>query len=123
MPLYVFFLFSLLPFVPANLHLQSLTTIDLQEPEAAAAIVSANTSVVRTNDLVRTETATPSSASQQTLRPSVLKRAWSTEGPVDKFGRRLMITSTGSRNGSAANSTPGTPRKGDSDVCPCFENV
>lgn len=49
-------------------------------------------------------------------RPSSSRRAWSTEPGMiprfDKFGRRIMISSAG----SAANSTPGTPRRGDSDV-------
>lgn len=47
----------------------------------------------------------------------MLKRAWSTEpGPVDKFGRRIMVASTGSRPGSTTTSAPGTPRRGDSPV-------
>ena len=35
---------------------------------------------------------------------------------VDKFGRRLMVHTPGSRPCSVAASSPGTPRRGDSDV-------
>jgi hypothetical protein len=46
-----------------------------------------------------------------------MKRAWSSDvGPVDKFGRRIMITSPSPRAGSATNSIPGTPRRVESDV-------
>lgn len=55
----------------------------------------------------------PASSVPSQLRPSGLQRAFS-EGKFDMFGRRILTP--GSRSGSAANSIPGTPRRGDSDV-------
>jgi len=95
--------------------LADLSNLGAAEPEAAQAIVNANTPAAI---VPRSEPDTPptstvaqqASQQQKSARPSVLKRAWSTEaGPVDKFGRRIMVTSPTSRNGSTGNSTPGTP--------------
>jgi len=94
----------------------------LQEPEAAAAIVSANIPTMRT-DVVKPESAVASAiqAQQSQSRPSSsMKRTFSAEGGVppkfDKLGRRILISSSGSRPGSATSSIPGTPRRVDSDV-------
>ncbi|KAL6869953.1 hypothetical protein ACO1O0_001288 [Amphichorda felina] len=96
--------------------LADLSNLGAAEPEAAAAIVNANRPAAVRHD-VQPEAPTSAPHHPDKSRPSVLKRAWSTEaGPVDKFGRRIMITSPSPRSGSSANSTPGTPRRGDSDV-------
>lgn len=59
-----------------------------------------------------------SPAASQQERPSVLRRAWSSETGsqprFDKLGRRILISSP--KSGSAANSIPGTPRRVDSEV-------
>ncbi|PFH55512.1 hypothetical protein XA68_18126 [Ophiocordyceps unilateralis] len=102
--------------------LADLSNLGAAEPEAAAAIV--NVAMPIRPPLAKTESsAAPSpSASQQTRpqRPSSVQRAWTTEANApprfDKLGRRLLINTPGSRPSSAANSTPGTPRRGDSDV-------
>jgi hypothetical protein len=88
----------------------------LQEPEAAAAIVNANNPVARTD--TPSEAPTSSGPRQaERPRPSAIQRAWSSEaGLVDKFGRKIMVASPSPRSNSATNSTPGTPRRGESDV-------
>ncbi|KAF4986116.1 hypothetical protein FDECE_16115 [Fusarium decemcellulare] len=92
--------------------LADLSNLGAAEPEAAAAIVSANGPSKPSH--TRTEAATSAPASTSTThhqrRPSDLQRNWSSEGKFDKFGRRIL--SPGSRSG---NSTPGTPRRGESD--------
>lgn len=97
--------------------LADLSNLGAAEPEAAAAIVSANIPVVqitrpRLDD--PTNSASASASPSHQLRPSGLQRAWSSDTKFDKFGRRILINSP-SRSGSAANSIPGTPRRGDSD--------
>jgi hypothetical protein len=97
--------------------LADLSNLGAAEPEAAAAIVNANNTVIH-SELARhhgsVNVSVISTPQQANNRPSMLKRAWSTEaGPVDKFGRRIMVASNSPRSGSAANSTPGTPRGGD----------
>ncbi|KFA66509.1 hypothetical protein S40285_00758 [Stachybotrys chlorohalonatus IBT 40285] len=84
----------------------------LSEPEAAAAIVSANTSILAKTDNVKTE---PSHAPQLLQRPSSgLQRSWSfdpnSQPKVDKFGRRIHVNTSNSRSGSTTGSIPGTPR-------------
>lgn len=91
--------------------LADLSNINAAEAETATAIINANTALHRPEP-PRTSTA---SAPPEDLRPSVLRRALSAEGPVDRFGRRIIPGSTGSRSGSATNSVPGTPRRGDVD--------
>lgn len=90
-------------------------TVALQEPDAAAAIVQANIPIIKTNNV----TSEPSNNSQS-QRPSAVRRTWSadpgSQPKFDKFGRRILVSSAGSWSGSANNSTPGTPRRGDSDV-------
>ncbi|KAJ6446202.1 Peroxisome biogenesis factor 10 [Purpureocillium lavendulum] len=102
--------------------LADLSNLGAAEPEAAAAIVSANIPTVRA-EFVKTEPAVASAvqAQQQPSRPSSsMKRTFSAEGAVppkfDKLGRRILINQSGSRPGSATSSIPGTPRRGDSDV-------
>ncbi|KAI9904644.1 hypothetical protein N3K66_001173 [Trichothecium roseum] len=96
--------------------LADLSSLGAAEPEAAAAIVSANSAPVIKEPVQNTSNPAP----QQQARPSALSRAWSYEAGsqpmVDKFGRRLMVHTPGSRPGSVAASTPGTPRRGESDV-------
>ncbi|KAF7550585.1 hypothetical protein G7Z17_g5626 [Cylindrodendrum hubeiense] len=97
--------------------LADLSNLGAAEPEAAAAIVSANTPVVQiTRSKLDDPTNSASALASHQRRPSGLQRAWSSEGKFekfDKFGRRILINSP--RSGSAANSVPGTPRRGDSD--------
>ncbi|VUC36124.1 unnamed protein product [Clonostachys rosea] len=90
--------------------LADLSNINAAEAETATAIVNANTTLHRPEPRLSTASAPP-----EDLRPSVLRRALSAEGPVDRFGRRIIPGSTGSRSGSATNSVPGTPRRGDVD--------
>ncbi|KAF4123460.1 hypothetical protein GMORB2_6161 [Geosmithia morbida] len=114
--------------------LADLGNLGAAEPEAAAAIVNANTREPVSASSSAAPAASPAQASSQTrgqprqqkhqhqhqhqhqqdMRPSVLKSAWSTDpsGPVDKFGRRILITSPSPRSGSC---TPGseTPRLDD----------
>lgn len=99
--------------------LADLSNLGAAEPEAAAAIVTANTNLVKSAH-PQTEVSTPiitnsTSTTAHQTRPSGLSRHWSSEGKFDKFGRRILINSPNSRPGSAANSIPGTPRRGDSD--------
>lgn len=87
--------------------------INVQEPDAAASIVQANVPVIKTDHPTEGET-------NQQERPSTVRRTWSAEPgsqpKFDKLGRRILVNSGGSWSGSAANSTPGTPRRGESDV-------
>ncbi|KAH6898367.1 hypothetical protein B0T10DRAFT_106210 [Thelonectria olida] len=96
--------------------LADLSNLGAAEPDAATAIVKANNNTVVQITRARTdEHLAPSpvvSVPSHQLRPSGLQRAFS-EGKFDKFGRRILTP--GSRSGSAANSIPGTPRRGDSD--------
>ncbi|KAH7023246.1 hypothetical protein EDB80DRAFT_34356 [Ilyonectria destructans] len=95
--------------------LADLSNLGAAEPEAAAAIVSANIPVVQiTRPRLDDPTNSASASASHQLRPSGLQRAWSSDTKFDKFGRRILINSP-SRSGSAANSIPGTPRRGDSD--------
>ncbi|KAH7328815.1 hypothetical protein B0I35DRAFT_27572 [Stachybotrys elegans] len=91
--------------------LADLSNLGAAEPEAASAIVAANTSITITTPASKTEPAgTPQS---QRSRPSALQRSWSFEPnsqpKFDKYGRRIMTSSPGSRSGSI----PGTPRAND----------
>ncbi|KND94720.1 hypothetical protein TOPH_00299 [Tolypocladium ophioglossoides CBS 100239] len=99
--------------------LADLSNLGAAEPEAAAAIVNASVPTIQT-EYVKTEPAVASIPQPQSLRPTSMQRAWSSEASAppkfDKLGRRILISSSGSRSGSAANSSPGTPRRGDSDV-------
>ncbi|RCI15603.1 hypothetical protein L249_3622 [Ophiocordyceps polyrhachis-furcata BCC 54312] len=102
--------------------LADLSNLGAAEPETAAAIV--NASMPMRPQIVKADSSTAPSpaASQQSRpqRPSSIQRAWTTESNTppkfDKLGRRLLISTPGSRPGSAANSIPGTPRRGDSDA-------
>jgi hypothetical protein len=94
--------------------LRSRLTLIVQDPGAAEAIVSANnphSSYPRTDATVTALTSSPSTNNQR--RPAGLQRHWSSE-KFDKFGRRILSPS--SHTGSAGNSVPGTPRRGESDV-------
>ncbi|OAA42556.1 hypothetical protein NOR_04687 [Metarhizium rileyi] len=95
--------------------LADLSNLGAAEPEAAAAIVNANVPVIKA-EIAEPKTSAPS---PQAPRPTNMKRSWSSEPGVppkfDKLGRRILISS-GSRSGSAANSSPGTPRLSDSNV-------
>jgi hypothetical protein len=107
-----------------SLHLSQvladLSNLGVAEPEAAAAIVTANNAVLKTtrDDLKTGPTATPNNQ----LRPSSsMQRAWSfdpsSQHKVDKYGRRILNSSgPHSSRGSATNSIPGTPRGGEFDV-------
>ncbi|KAK7431117.1 hypothetical protein QQZ08_002398 [Neonectria magnoliae] len=92
--------------------LADLSNLGAAEPEAAAAIVRANGPVIQITQPRSEDLTNSASASTHQRRPSGLQRAWSSEGKFDKFGRRILINSP---RGSAANSVPGTPRRGDSD--------
>ncbi|KID90318.1 hypothetical protein MAJ_00935, partial [Metarhizium majus ARSEF 297] len=96
--------------------LADLSNLGAAEPEAAAAIVNANVPIVKAEQLAEPKTSAPS---PQPPRPTNMKRSWSSETGVppkfDKLGRRILINS-GSRSGSAANSSPGTPRLSESIV-------
>ncbi|KAF7560664.1 hypothetical protein G7046_g3477 [Stylonectria norvegica] len=98
--------------------LADLSNLGAAEPEAAAAIVGANINIpiIKTTPARPEPSTAPSSSSQQSRPSAGLQRAWSSEGKFDKFGRRILINSPHSRPASAANSTPGTPRRGDSDA-------
>ncbi|KEY70668.1 hypothetical protein S7711_02268 [Stachybotrys chartarum IBT 7711] len=92
--------------------LADLSNLGAAEPEAAAAIVSANTTILAKTDNVKTE---PSNAPQLLQRPSSgLQRSWSfdpsSQPKVDKFGRRIHVNTSNSRSGSTTSSIPGTPR-------------
>lgn len=61
----------------------------------------------------------PNTTQAQVHRPTQMRRNWSAEPGAprfDKLGRRILVNSSNSRSGSAGNSTPGTPRRVDSDV-------
>lgn len=96
--------------------LADLSNLGAAEPEAAAAIVNAS---IPASQIPRSKsdehTSLASATSPNSRRPSSLQRAFSNESRFDKFGRRILINSPGSRSGSATNSVPGTPRRGDSD--------
>ncbi|RDA92657.1 hypothetical protein CP533_1452 [Ophiocordyceps camponoti-saundersi (nom. inval.)] len=104
--------------------LADLSNLSAAEPEAAAAIVNASMPV--RPHLVKADSSTAPSPSPSTSqqsrpqRPSSIQRAWTTEANTppkfDKLGRRLLISTPSSRPPSAVNSTPGTPRRGDSDA-------
>lgn len=94
-----------------------------QEPDAAAAIVSAN----KAPPIIKTESATPEPAgtpkSPRSRPASALQRSWSFEpnSKFDKYGRRIHLnpptSSSRSGSGSQTNSIPGTPRnETDSDL-------
>ncbi|KAJ4235916.1 hypothetical protein NW759_001000 [Fusarium solani] len=93
-----------------------LTSPAHQEPEAATAIVTAHlpstSNRTATDAQASTSHSTPSAHNSR--RPSGIQRHWSSEGKFDKFGRRILSPS--SLPGSAGNSIPGTPRRGESDV-------
>ncbi|KAM5351730.1 hypothetical protein ACJ41O_004453 [Fusarium nematophilum] len=97
--------------------LADLSNLGAAEQEAAAAIVNANAPSKPTHS--RSEApasvSTSSPATHHQRRPSGLQRHWSSEGKFDKFGRRILVNSPSSRSGSAHNSIPGTPRRGESD--------
>ncbi|KAF4344751.1 pyruvate carboxylase [Fusarium beomiforme] len=92
-----------------------LTFLLCQDPGAAEAIVSANnpsnSSYTRV-EATAAATAPTSNATTNHRRPTGLQRHWSSE-KFDKFGRRIL--SPGSHSGSAVNSSPGTPRRGESE--------
>ncbi|KAF9779692.1 hypothetical protein IL306_001599 [Fusarium sp. DS 682] len=96
--------------------LADLSNIGAADPGAAEAIVSANnpsnTSYTRV-EVTAAATAPSSIPTTNQRRPTGLQRHWSSE-KFDKFGRRIL--SPGSHSGSAVNSSPGTPRRGESDV-------
>ncbi|ODA77371.1 hypothetical protein RJ55_06999 [Drechmeria coniospora] len=93
--------------------LADLSNLGAAEPEAAAAIVSANIPSVKPD--VPATSYHPHA--QQAPRPVAMKRAWSSDVPprFDKLGRRILISSSNSRPGSATSSIPGTPRQSDTD--------
>ncbi|KAK2612466.1 hypothetical protein QQS21_001570 [Conoideocrella luteorostrata] len=95
--------------------LADLSNLGAAEPEAAAAIVNVKVPSIKIEQQ-SSPTSNPQSAPQ---RPSTMKRSWSSEPGVpprfDKLGRRILVNPSGSRTGSAANSTPGTPRLSDAN--------
>jgi hypothetical protein len=109
--------------------LADLGNLGAAEPQTANAIVTANravASVAHQDALHRSASATPSpSASTNSLRPpnqsrpSVLKRALSSDEPkVDKFGRKILSGPPTPMQSSInlIKSTPGTPRRHESDL-------
>ncbi|KAH6606512.1 hypothetical protein Trco_005665 [Trichoderma cornu-damae] len=93
--------------------LADLSNLGAAEPEAAAAIVNANSPVIQA-DPERDARASP----RQRSRPSSsTRRAWSAEAAVqpkfDKMGRRILISSP--KSCSADNSAPGTPQPSNYD--------
>lgn len=95
--------------------LADLSNLGAAEPEAAAAIVSANAASAAIVKSGAPTSAGPTSSNLHVpnQRPSGLTRSWSTEPgqpKLDKYGRRILVNTPGS--GSAATSTPGTPRHG-----------
>ncbi|KAK0392747.1 hypothetical protein NLU13_2242 [Sarocladium strictum] len=98
--------------------LADLSNLGAAEPEAAAAIVSANTTLSVSKTVAATSA--PSNAlqvPQSQQRPSSLTRSWSAEPgqpKLDKYGRRILANTPGSHSGSTGTSTPGTPRIGTS---------
>jgi hypothetical protein len=102
--------------------LADLSNLGAAEPEAAAAIVSAN----KAPPVIKTESATPEPAgtpkSPRSRPASALQRSWSFEPSsqpkFDKYGRRIHLNPpTSSRSGSQTNSIPGTPRnESDNDL-------
>ncbi|KAG5928970.1 hypothetical protein E4U42_007537 [Claviceps africana] len=104
-----------------SLHLSQvladLSNLGATEPDAAAAIVTANVPVIKVDPQPSVTSKSQSSSPRPT---SALKRSWSTEPGVppkfDKLGRRILINSSVSRPGSAANSAPPTPRPSDNNA-------
>ncbi|KAJ2973561.1 hypothetical protein NQ176_g6537 [Zarea fungicola] len=102
--------------------LADLSNLGAAEPQAAAAIVNANVPIVRADMVHETPASShPHQPQQQNSRPSGVRRHWSNEQAglpkFDKLGRRILISSPNmSRPSSTANSIPGTPRRGDSDI-------
>ncbi|KAL4725999.1 hypothetical protein ACLX1H_006675 [Fusarium chlamydosporum] len=96
--------------------LADLSNLGAADPGAAEAIVSANNpphpNYPRTDATATAPTSSPSTNNQR--RPTGLQRHWSSE-KFDKFGRRILSPGSGSHAGSAVNSIPGTPRRGESD--------
>ena len=96
--------------------LADLSNIGAADPGAAEAIVSANnpsnSSYARVEVTAAATTPTLSPTTNQQRRPTGLQRHWSSQ-KFDKFGRRIL--SPGSHSGLAVNSSPGTPRRGESD--------
>ncbi|KAF5685357.1 pyruvate carboxylase [Fusarium circinatum] len=94
-----------------------LTDLVCQDPGATEAIVNAhnpsNSSYTRVEVTAAAAAPTSSPTTNQQRRPTGLQRHWSSE-KFDKFGRRIL--SPGSHSCSAVNSSPGTPRRGESDV-------
>jgi len=97
--------------------LADLSNLGAAEPEAAAAIVSANAQPTNANTAApRSDSNAPTSSATLQVpsqRPSALARSWSTDPSapkVDKYGRRILINTPSSRSGSTGSSTPGTPR-------------
>ncbi|RBR26906.1 uncharacterized protein FIESC28_00292 [Fusarium coffeatum] len=94
--------------------LADLSNLGAADPGAAEAIVSASNppqpSYTRTDATATAPTSSPATNNQR--RPTGLQRHWSSE-KFDKFGRRIL--SPNSHTGSAVNSVPGTPRRGESD--------
>lgn len=88
--------------------LADLSNLGASEPEAAAAIVTVNAPSTHHS---RPEPVATSPATQP-QRPSNLQRQWSTDNKFDKFGRRIIHSPS---SHSVANSSPGTPRRGESD--------
>lgn len=99
--------------------LADLSNLGAAEPEAAAAIVTVNLPSTSNRNHNHTATEAQGSTTHSTpsahnsRRPSGIQRHWSSEGKFDKFGRRILSPS--SVPGSAGNSIPGTPRRGESD--------
>ncbi|KAM4054937.1 hypothetical protein HRG_005755 [Hirsutella rhossiliensis] len=110
--------------------LADLSNLGAAEPQAAAAIVNASIPTINT-EFAKTQPNAASASQSASQRPSSMKRAWSSEPGAppkfDKLGRRILINSPASRPtsraGSAANSTPGTPRRTDFDMDEDFERA
>ncbi|CAG7554476.1 unnamed protein product [Fusarium equiseti] len=94
--------------------LADLSNLGAADPGAAEAIVSASNPpqpiYTRADATATAPTSSPATNNQR--RPTGLQRHWSSE-KFDKFGRRIL--SPNSHTGSAGNSVPGTPRRGESD--------
>ncbi|EEU45959.1 uncharacterized protein NECHADRAFT_100036 [Fusarium vanettenii 77-13-4] len=95
--------------------LADLSNLGAAESEAATAIVTANlpSTSNRTTTDAQASTSHSTPSAHNSRRPSGIQRHWSSEGKFDKFGRRILSPS--SLPGSAGNSIPGTPRRGESD--------
>lgn len=95
--------------------LADLSNLGAAESEAATAIVTVNlpSTSNRTTTDAQASTSHSTPSAHNSRRPSGIQRHWSSEGKFDKFGRRILSPS--SLPGSAGNSIPGTPRRGESD--------